>query len=97
MQIINHIIVRDDVAYIAGHDHLKAEMVARMVVDGGQDIEAVMAHYQLTYAEVHSALAYYYDNQVVLDKAYQKKLADIRASATTLEEFKQILASKHKD
>ncbi|MCU0481371.1 MAG: hypothetical protein MUE54_09175 [Anaerolineae bacterium] len=94
MQVINHIIIRDSIAYIDGHDHLKAEMVARMVVDGEHPIESVMEHYGLTYAEVHSALAYYYDNQAALDEAYQQKLANATASATTLEQFKQKLADK---
>ncbi|MDZ4671488.1 MAG: hypothetical protein SH821_11520 [Phototrophicales bacterium] len=94
MQGINHIIVRDTVAYIMGHDYLKAEMVARIVVDGDHPIASVMEHYELTYAEVHSALAYYYDNQAVLDEAHHKKLADIHASATTLSQFKEKLANK---
>lgn len=84
----NHIVIRDSIAYINGHDHLKAEMVARMVVGGEHPIESVLEHYALTYEEVHSALAYYYDNQMALDEAYQQKLADIRASALTLDQFK---------
>lgn len=94
MELINHIIIRDNIAYIAGHDSLKAEMVARMVVDGEYSIEATMEHYQLTHAEVHSALAYYYDHKIALDEIYHEKLARIRASATTLDAFKQSVGRK---
>jgi len=94
MQIINHIIMKDGQAYIERKPHLKAEMVARMVVDGDHSVEDVMAHYDLTAAEVHAALAYYYDNQAQLDAEYEQTLAEIRANAMTLEKFKEKIAKE---
>ena len=85
MQIINHILIEDGKAYIAGHRHLKAEMVARMVVDGAYSIEAVMEQYELSAAEVHAALSYYYDNQQELDARNEQKWADVRNTATNAE------------
>lgn len=67
LQIINHIRIDNNVAYVAGHGYLKAEMVARMHTDEGCAIAHVMEHYQLSAAEVHACLTYYYDNQEVLD------------------------------
>lgn len=89
MQIINHIIMKDGQAYIERKPHLKAEMVARMYVDGDTSVEDVMAHYDLTTAEVHAALVYYYDNQAQLDTEYEQTLAEIRANAMTLDKFKE--------
>lgn len=94
MQIINHIIMKDGQARIAGKEHLKAEMVARMVTDGDYSVDDVAAHYGLTTAEVYAALAYYYDNQVALDANYERTIAEIRENATTLEKFKAKLADK---
>lgn len=84
----NHIVLKNGQAYIDSKQYLKAEMVARMYADGNQTIEAVMEHYGLTAAEVHSAIAYYYDNQPALDAACNQTLAEIRDNAMTLDKFK---------
>jgi uncharacterized protein (DUF433 family) len=94
MQIINHIVMRDGEARIEGKEHLKAEMVARMYVDGDYTIEDVAAHYRLTAAEVHAAIAYYYDNQAALDAVYDKTLAEIRDHAMTLDKLKARIAGR---
>lgn len=93
MQIINHIIMKDGEARIEGKEHLKAEMVARMYVDGDHTIENVMAHYGLTPGQVHAAIAYYFDNQAELDAAHDHVLAEIRENAMTLEKFKAKIAA----
>jgi uncharacterized protein (DUF433 family) len=95
MQITNHIVMKNGEAYIESKDHLKAEMVARMYVDGDYSIEAVMEHYGLTAAEVHAAIAYYYDNREALDAAHNNTLTEIRENAMTLEKFKARLS--HRD
>ena len=97
MQIINHIVMKDGQAHIEGKEHLKAEMVARMYTDGDYSVEDVMAHYVLTAAEVHAAIAYYYDNQTALDAAYNETLAEIQANAMTLEKFKQKITPNFED
>lgn len=88
LQIVNHIVMRDGQARIEGKEHLKAEMVARMYVDGDYTIDEVMLHYGLTAGEIHAAIAYYYDNRAELDAAYDNTLAEIRENAMTLEKFK---------
>ena len=95
MQVASHIVIKDGEARIEGKEYLKAEMVARMYVDGESSIEEVMAHYGLTAAEVHAALAYYYDNRAELDAATAQVLDEIRANAMTLDKFKAKLASSH--
>jgi hypothetical protein len=61
-------------AVFINHPHLKAELVARMHVNGGATIEEVMEHYNLSRAEVYAALTYFYDNQEVLDARYAEAL-----------------------
>ena len=95
MQIINHIVIKDGEARIEGKEHLKAEMIARMYVDGDHIIEDVMAHYGLTAGQVHAAIAYYYDNQAELDAAHERILAEIRENAMTLEKFKAKITTKN--
>ncbi len=97
MELINHIIFVDGEARISSKPHLKAEMVARMYSDGQHTIEAVMEQYGLSAAEVHSALAYYYDHQEELDRHHDEQLREIRANAMTLEKFKAKLANRKHD
>lgn len=74
--ISDYIVFKDGEARIVGKEHLKAELVARMHVNGKRDVDYVMEHYGLTRAQVHAALTYYYDNQQVLDEADDQFWAD---------------------
>jgi uncharacterized protein (DUF433 family) len=96
MQMVSHIVIKDEQARIEGKEHLKAEMVARMYIDGAATIEEVIAHYGLTAAEVHAAITYYYDNQAELDSAYEGVLTEIRENAMTIEKFKAKIAARDK-
>jgi uncharacterized protein (DUF433 family) len=78
--IHDYIIFKDGTARIVGSEHLKAELVARMHVNGERSIDFVMAHYGLTRAQVHAALAYYYENQEVLDAEYEHDWATSQAT-----------------
>jgi uncharacterized protein (DUF433 family) len=73
-----YIVMRDGEARIAGNEHLKAEYVARRYVNGGDPVEKVMEHYGLSRAEVHAALAYFYENQETLDLEYQEAWEESR-------------------
>jgi uncharacterized protein (DUF433 family) len=94
MQVINHIEIQDGKAYIVGRGHLKAEMVARMVVDGNYSVQETMAHYNLSAGEVHAALAYYYDNRDALDQAREKQGEHINNSALNSTEHLEKLRSR---
>jgi uncharacterized protein (DUF433 family) len=100
MQLITHLFIQDDQAYIVGRGHLKAEMVARMYVDGDYRIEDVMEHYQLSAAAVYAALSYYYDNRAELDRVHEQKWADIAervpSSADHLAELRRRRQDLHK-
>jgi uncharacterized protein (DUF433 family) len=41
---------------------VKVQMIAQKHVVGGEAVEAIAEHYGITLADVHAALAYYYDN-----------------------------------
>lgn len=94
-QLINHIEMRDGKAYVVGRGHLKAEMVARMVIDGDYSVEETMAHYDLSAGEVHAALAYYYDNRIELDARRAGKGAEIAVNARDAREHLAEIRSRH--
>jgi len=93
MQVVNHIEIRDDKAYIHGTNK-KAEMVARMYIGTDYSIEDVMDHYGLSAAEVHAAIAYYYDNQDALDARHQQAIQWAEENAMTLDKFKAKIAAR---
>lgn len=70
--IKSYIVFKDGEARIATQEHLKAEIIARMHVDGQASVEDVMGHYGLSRAQVYGALAYYFENQPILDAAYEQ-------------------------
>lgn len=96
MEVIQHVEIRNGRGYISGRN-LKAEMVARMYVGTNYSIEDVMRHYNLTAAEVHAALAYYYDNQTTLDAQHNAAIAWAEANAMTLEKTQAEIASRQED
>jgi uncharacterized protein (DUF433 family) len=88
---MNHIEIRDGRGYIAGRN-VKAEMVARMFVGTDYTVEEVMEHYDLTAAEVHAAIAWYYDNRAELDAHHTEAIAWAEENAMTLEKFRAKIA-----
>lgn len=76
--IKDYIIIKDGTARILGKEHLKAEVVARMHIGGNASIDEVMEHYNLSRAQIHAILAYYYENQTELDAAYEAAFNDPR-------------------
>lgn len=93
MEIVNHIELRDGTAFIVGRN-VKAEMVARMVVGTDYSIEDVMEQYDISAADVHAAIAYYYDNQAALDSHHAEVLAWLEANALTLDKLRAKIATR---
>ena len=82
---VSHIELIDGKAYIAGR-MLKVRVVVGMYVHAGATIEQVMTQYSLSAAEVHAALAYYYDHQAAFeaeDRALQPTLDRLAAETDT--------------
>ena len=87
MQVIEHVEIHNGEGLIRGRK-LKAKMVARMHLWEGKSIEEVAAHYDLSAAEVHAALAFYYDNQTELDAEYEENMQLLKQVGTSSEEFR---------
>ena len=87
MEVINHIEIREGQAYIRGTNK-KAEMVARMYIGTTYSIEDVTEHYNLSAAEVHATIAYYYDKQEILDARHQQAIQWAEENALTLDKLK---------
>ncbi len=93
MEIVNHIEIRDGTGYITGRN-VKAKMVARMYIWEKASIEEVMGQYRLTPAEVHDAIAYYYDNQEELDAEYNANIELLKRTGTSSDKLKAIIAER---
>jgi uncharacterized protein (DUF433 family) len=70
-----HIDVRPDgVAYIAGTQLKLAEIVLWRMAHAWDAHEIHRQHPQLSLAQIHSALAYYYDHQDAVDDEIERRL-----------------------
>lgn len=62
--------LRDGVAYIIGTS-IKVSVIVSNYVYGESSIEWITENYDLTPAQVHTALAYYYDHSAEIDEQHQ--------------------------
>jgi uncharacterized protein (DUF433 family) len=61
-----HIEIRDGQPVITGNN-LKVAYIAKMYLSGKTPIEWIAENYDITHAQIHAALSYYYDHQAELD------------------------------
>lgn len=90
--IKSYIVFKDGEARIATKEHLRAEIIARMHVDGKTSVEEVMEHFGLSRPQVYGALAYYYENQTLLDEAYEKSWEESKGINTS--EWRRIIEER---
>lgn len=96
MEVIYHVEVRDGTGYIKGRN-IKAEMVARQHIMEKSSVEEVAQQYELSPAEVYSAIAFYYDNKAELDARYAQALEHARQVGTSYEDFKAKISARQSD
>lgn len=82
---INHIEIVDSQPRILGKRITVQEIVAMHILNQ-QPISWIVENYDLTAAEVHTALAYYYDNQAEITQALHESEVFAKQNATSLHE-----------
>lgn len=82
---INYIEIVDGRARIAGRRITVQDIVA-MHVWNNSPIEWIADEYDLSYAQIYAALAYYYDNKEAIDRAFEDDERLARELATPSEE-----------
>ncbi|MFN8377001.1 MAG: DUF433 domain-containing protein [Anaerolineae bacterium] len=91
---IHHIEIRDGQAYITGRN-IKVKMVISRLVHGtNATIEEVMEQYDLSPAEAHSVVAYYYDHKVEVDQYFEEEEHFARENIPSLDDLKARLRLK---
>lgn len=97
VELKQHIELRGDDpldAVIAGTTRIKAYLVANLAILDG--VEAAATQYKISPAEVHGALAFYYDNEDAIREANEKAWELIQASGgrDSREALAEILSRK---
>lgn len=68
-----HIEIRDGQARLTGRN-LKVKMViSRLFHGAGASVDEVMEQYNLTRAEVHAVITYYYDYREAIDRYFEQE------------------------
>jgi uncharacterized protein (DUF433 family) len=83
---VQHIEVRDGQARISGRP-LKVKMVISRIIHGSATIDEVMEQYNLTRAEVHAVIAYYFDHKEQIDRYFEEEEKQVAANVTPLDEL----------
>jgi uncharacterized protein (DUF433 family) len=68
---------------------VKVMMIAQKHLKAGESIEAIADHYGITLADVHAALAYYYDNRIFFEQHEQKLQPYIEDAQRYSDQLKQ--------
>ena len=62
-----HILIDEEGIARTINRHVKVKMIVQKHLTGGETLPVIADHYGIDLADVHAALAYYYDNQTVMD------------------------------
>ncbi len=92
---VNHIELIDGNAIIVGTT-LKAALVASMVVKANASIEETMEQYALSRAQVHAALAYYYDHESMIEAAFKRAEDYVRQYGLDADDYLTQLRQRQK-
>ncbi len=65
---------------------VKVRMIASMYVRAGAPIDEIMEQYNISAAEVHAALAYYYDHKDAIETYWEEGEKLLQEVGTPLEE-----------
>lgn len=68
---------------------VKVKLIVQKYLVGDLSVAEIAAHYQLDLADVHAALAYYYDNQAAIDAEIardEELVTEVGVSAADLRE-----------
>ena len=85
MMLKFYIEIRDSVPMLIGTG-VKARMFATMYLEGGASIAEIQDRYNITAAQVHAALAYYYDHRAdfdMQDAALAQQKAEYQAATAS--------------
>jgi uncharacterized protein (DUF433 family) len=94
---INHIEIVDEQPMIRGR-RVKVRMIASMYVRAGAPIDEIMEQYNISAAEAHAALAYYYDHKDAIEAYWEEREQLLHEIGTPLEEhIEQLKARQSKN
>ncbi|MBZ0318428.1 MAG: DUF433 domain-containing protein [Anaerolineae bacterium] len=94
---INFVVIIEGTARLATRTRLRIMDIAAMVRSGATP-EWIVENHELSLAQVHAALAYYYDHQAEIDQELEADIEEFNRQAAespnTLEKLRARLAAK---
>jgi uncharacterized protein (DUF433 family) len=85
---IVHILIDEDSNARTINRRVKVKMIAQKYLLGGETIPVIADHYGIELADVHAALAYYYDNRAAMDAEIARDEALIQQVGVSNAELK---------
>jgi uncharacterized protein (DUF433 family) len=67
-----HILIDDDGIPRTIHRRVKVKMIVQRHIFANEPLTSIAEHYGLDMADVHAAMAYYYDNKEAMDADFER-------------------------
>ncbi len=96
-----HIVIDQEGNACTINRRVKVKMIVQKHLLGGESLPAIAEHYGIDLADVHAAMAYYYDNKANMDAEFARDEALIQqvgvSSADLKAKIRQRIASQDGD
>lgn len=94
---VSHIEIREGQARIIGRTVKVKMVISRLIHGTGATVEEVMEQYNLTRAEVHAVLAYYYDHKREIDHYFEEEDRFAQENIPSLDDLKTRLREQDEE
>ena len=78
MTPVVHILIDENGTPRTVNQRVKVAMIVQKHLIGDASVDGIAAHYGIDLADVHAALAYYYDNKSAMDIDFARAEADVK-------------------
>lgn len=95
METLIHIMVDDEGTPRTVNKQVKVKMIGERYVQAGASAEEIAGHYGITLADVHAALAHYFDHQAAFEQQSASNQALIREHGQAGKELLKKWQEKH--
>jgi uncharacterized protein (DUF433 family) len=94
---VSHIEIRAGQARIVGRNVKVKMVISRLIHGAGATVDEVMEQYNLSRAEVHAVIAYYYDHKAEIDRYFAEEDRVARAEIPSLHDLEGRLTNRRED
>ena len=93
---VTHILIDESGTPRTINRRVKVKMIIQKHLAGGEGFQDIAAHYGIDLADVHAAMAYYYDNKAAMDADFVRAEALVKEVGVSEAELKEKILHRMK-